>query len=229
MTGTARDDRARRSEAGPTGVAPVRAVISDFGGVLTTPLVASFAAYQRRSGVTPEQLGQAMAQVGEQWGGRHPLHELECGRITEDHFLRSLEAELGGDVQMREFGKVFFDALEPNEEMIALMRDLRRRGYRTALLTNNVREWEPRWRSMLPEIDEIFEVIVDSAFVGVRKPEPKIYELTVERLGGGLRPEECLFIDDMELNCEAARELGMRAVRFDESSQTVAEVQAALG
>ena len=53
-----------------------------------------------------------------------------------------------------------------------------------ALLTNNVREWEPRWRPMLPEIDEIFEVVVDSGFVGMRKPEPGIYELTLERLGG---------------------------------------------
>ena len=63
------------------------------------------------------------------------------------------------------------------------MRDLRDRGYVMGLLTNNVREWEPRWRAMLP-VDEIFGVIVDSAFVGMRKPEPEIYELTVERLGG---------------------------------------------
>ena len=63
------------------------------------------------------------------------------------------------------------------------MRELRDAGLRMALLTNNVREWEPRWRPMLPEIDEIFEVVVDSAFVGMRKPEPEIYLLTVERLG----------------------------------------------
>ena len=60
---------------------------------------------------------------------------------------------------------------------------------RTALLTNNVRRQEPLWRAKLPELDEIFELVVDSAFVGMRKPEPGIYELTVERLGGGLRPE----------------------------------------
>ena len=62
--------------------------------------------------------------------------------------------------------------------MIELMRELRGRGYRMALLTNNVREWEPLWRAMLP-VDEIFEVVVDSAFVGMRKPEPEIYELTL--------------------------------------------------
>ena len=92
-----------------------------------------------------------------------------------------------------------------------------------------MREWEPLWRAKLPELDEIFEVVVDSAFVGMRKPEPAIYELTVERLGGGLRAEECLFVDDIELNCEAARALGMTAVRFEHSDQAIAELESALG
>ena len=68
--------------------------------------------------------------------------------------------------------------------MIEFVRELRERGVRTALLTNNVREWEPLWRAKLPEVDELFELVVDSAFVGLRKPEPAIYELTLERLGG---------------------------------------------
>ena len=72
----------------------------------------------------------------------------------------------------------YFGHLERNPEMIEYVRELRGRGLRAALLTNNVREWEPRWRPMLPEIDEIFEVVVDSAFVGMRKPEPEIYLLT---------------------------------------------------
>ena len=73
-----------------------------------------------------------------------------------------------------------------------------------------MREWEPLWRAKLPEIDEIFEVVVDSAFVGMRKPEPEIYELTLERLGDGLAAEDCLFVDDIDVNCDAARALGMR-------------------
>ena len=77
-----------------------------------------------------------------------------------------------------------------------------------ALLTNNVREWEPLWRSMLP-VDEIFELVVDSAFVGMRKPDPEIYELTLERLGDGVtRRADCLFVDDIEVNVEAARDAG---------------------
>jgi putative hydrolase of the HAD superfamily len=205
----------------------IKAVISDFGGVLTTPLMESFAAYQRRSGITPKQLGEAMIRILEA-AGIHPLHELERGAITEDEFLRRLEQELGGDVRLHEFQETYFNALSRNDKMIELMRELREQGYRMALLTNNVREWEPRWRAMLPDIDEIFEVVVDSAFVGMRKPEPEIYELTVERLGDSLRPAECVFVDDIEENCRAAREVGMRAVHFRDSAQAAAEVRAAL-
>ena len=98
-----------------------------------------------------------------------------------------------------------------------------------ALLTNNVREWEPHWRAKLPDIDEIFEVVVDSAFVGMRKPDPAIYELTLERLGGGLRAGDCVFVDDVEVNCEAARSLGMLAVHFVDSEQALAELDRVLG
>ena len=71
--------------------------------------------------------------------------------------------------------------------------------------------------------------MVDSAFVGLRKPEPEIYELTLERLGGGLRAEECLFVDDFEINCAAARELGMTAVCFETAEQAIPELESALG
>jgi putative hydrolase of the HAD superfamily len=91
-----------------------------------------------------------------------------------------------------------------------------------------VREWEPLWRAKLPELGQIFEVVVDSAFVGMRKPEAGIYELTIERLGDGLRAQECLFVDDLEINCEAARELGMTAVRFENAAQAIEELESAL-
>ena len=111
--------------------------------------------------------------------------------------------------------------------MIDFIAELRRRGTRTALLTNNVREWEPIWRSKLPEVDELFEVVVDSAFVGMRKPDPAIYELTLERLGG-VEASDCVFVDDLEVNCEAARALGMTAVRFVDAEQAIPEIESAL-
>jgi epoxide hydrolase-like predicted phosphatase len=84
------------------------------------------------------------------------------------------------------------------------------------------------WRAKLPEVDELFEVVVDSAFVGLRKPDPAIYELTLERLGGGVQASDCVFVDDLEVNCETARALGMTAVRFVDAEQAIPEIESAL-
>jgi putative hydrolase of the HAD superfamily len=204
----------------------IRAVISDFGGVLTTPLMESFLAYQRESGVSLEDLGVAMAKLMQEDGGRHPLFELEKGHMTEDEFTRRLSRALGREVgSMRD---TYFENLHPNEPMIEYMRGLRGDGIRLALLTNNVREWEPLWRAKLPDVDELFEVVIDSGFVGMRKPDPEIYELTLERLGDGLSAEECAFLDDIEVNCDAARALGMTAIRFHDNEQAIAELNEAL-
>jgi len=217
------------SHAGRGGAASITTVISDFGGVLTTPLLRSFAAFQDHSGIAPEALGRAMQRISEREGA-HPLYELEKGRLTEDEFLArlaaELETELGHRPELHGFREIYFEALDPNEPMVELMRGLRDRGYRMALLTNNVREWEPLWRSLLP-VDEIFELIVDSAFVGMRKPDPEIYELTLDRLGGA-DPSECLFVDDVEVNIEAARALGLAAVHYRDNDQAIPEIEAAL-
>jgi putative hydrolase of the HAD superfamily len=210
-------------------VTPIRAVISDFGGVLTSPLMGSFAAFQDRTGISGASLGRAMQTIAEREGA-HPLFELEMGRMTEADYLEqmaeALEPELGHRPQMVGFKEIFFEALDPNEPMISLMRELAP-SFRMALLTNNIREWEPLWRAKLP-VDEIFEFVVDSAFVGMRKPDPAIYELTVERLGDGFDPGDCLFVDDVEVNIEAARELGMTAVHFRDNEQAIPEIRALL-
>ncbi len=206
----------------------IEAVVSDFGGVLTTPLLTSFLALQNEIGISPEHFGQAMRAIADA-DGENPLYALERGETTEAAFLErisdGLEPLLGHRPHMHRFREIFIGTLKPNEPMIELMRELRSTGLRMAMLTNNVREWEPLWRAMLP-VDEIFEQVVDSAFVGCRKPEPRIYELTVERIG--LPAEACLFIDDIALNCEGARETGMTAVHFQENGQAMAEIRAAL-
>jgi putative hydrolase of the HAD superfamily len=207
----------------------ITTVISDFGGVLTTPLVKSFAAVQDQTGIPFEELVKAMARIQED-EGRHPLFELETGRLTEADFLKqirgALEPALGHSPELHRFREIYFDALHPNEPMIDLMRETKERGHRMGLLTNNVREWEPLWRSMLP-VDEIFEVVVDSGFVGCRKPDREIYDLTLARMGN-VPPEECLFIDDTDVNCDAARELGMSAVHYRDNDQAVGEIRSAL-
>ena len=208
----------------------IATLISDFGGVLTTPLVSSFAAVQDDTGIPMETLGHAMSRISER-EGKHPLFELETGRVTEVDFLAKLadelEPELGHRPEMHRFAEIYFEALHPNEEMIELMRELKASGLRMAMLTNNVREWEPRWRSMLP-VDEIFELVVDSGFVGMRKPDPEIYELTLERLGNP-EPSSCLFVDDIEANVEAARELGISAVHYRSNEQAIGEIRELAG
>jgi putative hydrolase of the HAD superfamily len=206
----------------------LRAVVSDFGGVLTTPLLSSFLAVQDEIGISPEDLGKAMRAATES-RGENPLFELERGELAETEFLEllndALEPLAGHRPHLHRFREIYFEALHPNEEMIALMRELKASGLKMAMLTNNVREWEPLWRSMLP-VDEIFEKIVDSAFVGCRKPEARIYELTLERVG--LPAEACLFLDDLQPNVEGAEAAGMRAVHFRDNAQAIAEIRAAL-
>ncbi|HEX5609211.1 MAG TPA: HAD family phosphatase [Solirubrobacterales bacterium] len=207
----------------------IRAIISDFGGVLTTPLLGSFLALQDEIGISPEDFGRSMRAMTAE-GAENPLYAMERGEITEEAFLEKLadglEPILGHRPHMHRFRELFIGTLSPNEEMIELMRELKASGLRMAMLTNNVREWEPTWRAMLP-VDEIFETVVDSAFVGCRKPEPQIYEITLERIG--MPAEACLFIDDIEVNCEGGRAAGMTAVHFQDTTQAIAEIRAALG
>jgi putative hydrolase of the HAD superfamily len=206
----------------------IEAIISDFGGVLTSPLLDSFAALQDSSGISLDALGKAMGAIRER-DGVHPLFELETGRTTESAFLEQLSNALsagrGARTELHGFGERYFANLHPNERLIDYMRELHDRGYRTAICTNNVREWEPLWRGKLP-VDEIFDVVVDSAFVGIRKPDPGIYEITLERLG--VPAQATLFVDDVELNCHAARELGIEAVRFRDTEQAIEDIERAL-
>ena len=216
------------SEAAAARDGAIEAIVCDFGGVLTTPLFEAFAKIQGEFGIGPEDLGGAMQLLTER-DGENPLFPLERGEVSEDDFLRrlggALEEVLGREAHVHRFRMALFEGLEPNPPMIELMRELRGRGLRMAMLTNNVREWEPLWRAMLP-VDEIFEEVVDSGFVGHRKPERRIYEITIERLGVPF--ERCLFVDDLEPNVAAAEELGMRAVRFEDNEQAIPAIRAAL-
>jgi len=215
-------------------VSTIRAVISDFGGVLTNPLWEAFAGWNERVGADPGALGMALQKAAEELG-EHPLYALEKGHMTEAEFTAAVQAQLPPEIKLDGFREIYFSHLHPNEPMIELMRELRGRGLRMAMLTNNVREWEPLWRAKLP-VDEIFDVVVDSAFVGMRKPERAIYELTLERLGDTpgmrgtrLRGEECVFVDDVDVNCAMATELGMTAVHYVSPEQAIDEIKRAIG
>jgi len=204
----------------------IDAVVSDFGGVLTKPLLEAFSRAHDETDVPLAAYGQALWTAAEK-DGVNPLFEMERGRMSERDFNARLERELeeilGRAVSLDGITHRVNEQLEPNEEMFAYFSDLSRRGVRLALCTNNVREWEPLWRAKLP-IDDIFETIVDSAFVGTRKPDPEIYGIVLERLG--LPAERCAFVDDLSINVSAAVELGFRGIVFKDTAQAIAELDA---
>ena len=208
----------------------VHAIVSDFGGVLTTPLIGGFRALQERSAeITPEQFGMALAALTVA-RGENPLYALEAGRIGEPEFMDAvgvqLTTQLGRPTTLEGFGETFLSGLTPNHRFLDYLRSLREQHrLRLAICTNNVREWSARWQAMISAGD-LFEVIVDSSEVGARKPDPRIYLETLRELG--LSAEQTVFVDDLEVNVTAAAELGMRAVWFQSTEQAIAEVGAAL-
>lgn len=209
-----------------------RVVVVDYGGVLTNPLAETFAAFAARVGLEPGVLTAAFAASTARLG-RTPMADLEVGAITEAVFVGRVLAELpvparehlAARLAGRPFGELWFLGRTPNRRFLGFLRELRAGGQRLALLTNNVREWDHRWRAQLP-VDELFDVVVNSAHEGVRKPDRRIYERLLDRLG--VPAAECLFVDDTEENCAAAEGVGMTAIRFVDTESAIREVRAAL-
>jgi putative hydrolase of the HAD superfamily len=207
----------------------IKAVVSDFGGVVTLPLIEGFKRAHEEIGVPVEALGKAMALTASR-ASEPPLWTLERGQMTEADFIAGLEAALtevtGRTVTLDGYGARLMGELEPNEPLLDRYRALRERGVRLAILTNNVREWHDLWRSAF-KIDELFELVVDSSFEHTRKPEQRIYEITLERLG--LEASDCAFIDDVEVNVVAARDLGFHAIQLLTTEQVLEELDALEG
>jgi putative hydrolase of the HAD superfamily len=204
----------------------IKAVISDFGGVVTLPLIEGFKRAHEEIGVPIDALRKAMDLTASR-APEPPLWTLERGQLSEHDFLADLESALtevtGHPVTLDGYGARLMGKLEPNEPLLNRYRELRERGLRLAILTNNVREWHDIWRAAF-DIDALFELVVDSSFEGTRKPEPRIYEITLERLG--LSAPDCAFIDDVEVNVTAANDLGLHGIHLRDTDQVLAELAA---
>ena len=205
----------------------IKAVVSDFGGVVTLPLMDAFRRAHEEINIPLDALRKAMAMNAARYG-EPTLFKLERGQISEAEFVSGLEATLTEvlerPITLDGYGQRLMGELQPNEPLLAYYRALRdERGIRLAILTNNVREWHDAWRTRL-KVDALFELVVDSAFEGCRKPEPEIYALTLERLG--LPAEACAFVDDVEVNVTAANEAGMHGIHFRDTDQAIAELAA---
>ncbi|WP_243740758.1 HAD family phosphatase [Streptomyces sp. 8K308] len=214
---------------GLTGRSGITTLVCDYGGVLTNPLLETYQAFADRTGIPLETIAAAFAAATRRHGAT-PMGDLEIAAITEAQMVRRVTDEMPPEtadlLEGRSFGELWFLGRHANEELVTFLRTVREDGRRVALLTNNVREWEPRWRATLP-VDELFDLVVDSSVERVRKPDPEIYRRLLARLD--TEPSSCLFVDDTEENLLPARELGMHTVLFDNTSQAVKEIAALLG
>lgn len=189
----------------------IRAVVFDFGGVFIDSPFAALAAAAVQRGFSPEEL--ALAVFGDYATDTdHPWHRLERGEVT----VIDARAEIMASHSLPDGSPLDpFELLTAlagggvREEMVEFCRSLRRRGLRTGLLTNNAKEFEEFWRPLLP-LDELFDDVVDSSEVGLRKPNPAIYRLALERLG--VAPEEAAFVDDAPGNVAGAEAVGIASV-----------------
>ena len=198
----------------PSTTAEVDTVIFDVGGVLAA--TGRHSDFARR--FPPEHAVRVISIIVGDYSedGDHPWHRLERGEITleENRRLNRIalaEAEI--ELPMPPPGGAPMIVFTASEPMVELVKELRAGGIRLGVLTNNVREFRENWRRMMP-FDEWFDDIVDSHEVGLRKPNPKIYQLALARLGADAG--RTAFLDDVATNVSAAESVGIRGVLVDE-------------
>jgi putative hydrolase of the HAD superfamily len=197
----------------------IDAVLFDFGGVLVRE--GGLADFTRLApGGDPDVVVRiALGEYGDE-SSDHPWHCVERGELSMTEWFRLTAAALAEHgIEMQMPGERAPVQFTPDEDMLALARDARAAGCRTAVVTNNARELSAVWRPALP-IDELFDTVVDSSEVGVRKPGRAIFELTLERLGG-VDASRAAFLDDVAANVEGARRAGLHAFLV-ESDRTAA-------
>jgi epoxide hydrolase-like predicted phosphatase len=193
-------------------------LLVDFGGVLTTNVFSSFAAFCTSHGLSADAV---LLRFRDDEAVRTLLVELETGRMAEAEF-ESRFGELLGVEADGLIDRLFAEML-PDEAMIAAVAAARGAGVRTGLISNS---WTRRhYDEQL--LSELFDALVISGEVGIRKPDPGIYELALERVGRPAR--RCVFVDDLPGNLKPARELGMATVHHRAAETTLPELEELLG
>jgi putative hydrolase of the HAD superfamily len=204
-------------------VPDVRAVIFDYGGVLTTPVGPSIRAWLSRESIDPASFSRALRAWLSRTAPRGtPIHRLETGDLTVAEFDLLFAAELvatdGGAVPQAGLLAGLFADVQPDPAMVELVGELKDAGLKVALLSNS---WGtttyPR-----EQFDTLFDVVVISGEVRMRKPDPEIFEHTLQLLG--VEPPQAIFVDDAEPNIEGAQRLGMQAILHLNHAETRAEI-----
>jgi putative hydrolase of the HAD superfamily len=197
----------------------IRALVVDYGGVLTVPLRSVFEAWLEADRIEPDSFSALL----EEWRAEadNPMHRLETGHLEPDAFADHLVSRLrrtdGTALPAAGLNERIFAAMHVDADAFVMLRAARAAGLKTALLSNS-------WDFAYPwdELDPLLDVKVVSGEVGLRKPDPAIYRLAADQLDVEL--EECVFVDDLEPNTQAATELGMHAVLHTDLASTLAQL-----
>lgn len=211
-------------------MADLRALVVDYGGVLTSPLQDSLHSWCEDDEIDLALFRRVLGEwLGPSYGAEaatNPMHALERGEIAIPDFERELARRLtthdGRDVEPEGLLSRMFGGFSKQQPMFDVVRRARGHGFQTALLSNSWGMDYPR-----EEWDELFDAVVISGEVGMRKPEPAIYRLAAERVG--LEPAECVFVDDLGANVKGAVAVGMVGVKFVTVEQAVDELETLLG
>jgi len=207
----------------------IKAILFDFGGVLTPSPFSTLRAWHAEQGLDPAAALRTLFGPYDQ-DTDHPWHQLERGEISAADAMRRIKAsaaDQGFDVDPLEVFRAVGRNFGIRKDVVAKVLALRAAGYLTALITNNVREYADGWRGLIPAAD-MFDLVLDSSAVGMRKPDPRIYRMALQQLGVGA--SESVFLDDAPGNVEAARTLGIHAILVeDDPSSALAELDRVLG
>lgn len=211
-----------------------KAVIFDIGGVLFSPPQWAIAAYEKELGVPRGMI----AYVFLHGAPDNAFCRLERGELTLSQFIPEFEKECATLAKKR--GVAFLEGFSARElfkriavgkpipEMISAVEHLRQLGYKTCALTNN---WIDDISDRSDKVDHylslMFDVVLQSCKLGMRKPDPKIFKLACEKLE--TPPEQVVFLDDLGVNVKAARKLGLTTIKVVEPEKALAELEQALG
>jgi len=201
----------------------IQAVIFDLGGVVLDSPLHAIARYEQARGLAPGTINRAVVDAGDAgaWA------RLERGELTVETFCVPFEADCragGIAVDARDLMARIRETTVPRASMLEAIARIRRHGLRVAALTNN---WVDGESSVGAGLRQRFDVFVESAAVGLRKPDPRIYELVCRHLG--VAPARAVFLDDIGRNLKPARALGMTTLKVDDPIQALREVGALLG
>ena len=201
----------------------IKAVLFDLHGVVTSSPWAAIASVAAASGRDHDELLRFM--MGDYDADTdHAWHRLERGEIPITEYFTDLVERAKAEGFELDFSELrsFGQELQVNGAVVDTIRSLKQRGFKVALVTNNVKEASSGWRDLL-DADELFDAVVDSSAVGVRKPNPAIFERALEMLGG-LAPAEAVFLDDALGNVEGARRAGLTAILVEDPVDALAEL-----